>query len=123
MNNSKNKSRTVIIIRWTSRIISIILVLFLILMFVGSFFDPKQSNTPSTHELISFVFFPVGLCVGLLLAWKRELLGGIIAIISMIAFSLTISGTIGMIIFAAPGVLFIICWYLSRAQTAPELAN
>lgn len=112
MSNTNNK--TVTIFRWIVRIISIIIVLFLILMFVGSLFNPKQSNTPSTHELISFIFFPIGLCVGLLIAWKWELIGGIIAIVSMIIFSLIIQSTLGWIIFAIPGVLFIICWYLSR---------
>ena len=114
IDSSKNKNRTVTIIRWIARVCSIVLVLFLLLMVVGSFFDPKSGNPATPRETLGLIFFPFGLCFGLLLAWKWELMGGIIAIVSMIAFSLTIPGSFGATVIATPGVLFLICWYLSR---------
>ena len=38
----------------------------------------------SVKDGIAFTFFPIGTIIGLGLAWKWELLGGLVAVISMV---------------------------------------
>ena len=59
-----------------------------------------------------FVFVYFG---GLILAWKWEGLGGLIAIGCAIAFSVTIQEySLLIVLMAAPALLFLVCWLLSR---------
>jgi hypothetical protein len=63
--------RGVTVIRWIARIWSIASIGFVLLMFVGSAiaegFDPAQF-TP--RDLIGLFFFPFGVCLGMILAWR-----------------------------------------------------
>ena len=68
-------------------------------------------------ELISFAFFPVGVMTGLLVAWKKELIGGLITVVSLIAFHLITKeyAFLGWIdILALPGFLYVIYGWMIR---------
>ena len=116
MNVPKTKNLTIPVIRWIARISSIVIVVFLLLMFIGEALSPNhQSATIKSRETLGLHFFPIGLCLGLILAWKWEKAGGIIAIASMVAFQLTITDApLWMLGLATPGLLFIISWISSR---------
>jgi hypothetical protein len=116
MNNPETEILTITIIRRIARISSIVIVAFLLLMFVGQAIAPtQQSSSMTSPEALGLLFFPIGLCLGLILAWKWEKAGGIIAIASMGAFQLTIKDApLWMLGLAAPGLLFIACWISSR---------
>jgi membrane protease YdiL (CAAX protease family) len=118
MDESKNRNRSILLIRWIARISSIVIVAFLLLMLVGEALSPtQQSSSTTSRETFGLLFFPIGLCLGLILAWKWEKAGGIIAIASMVAFHLTIKDApLWMLGFAVPGLLFIACWISSRGQ-------
>lgn len=118
------KNMTVIILRWITRIWSYIVVTFIVL-FVGAHFFESGSGIGSMgiEDGIAFTFFPIGLTVGLIIAWWKEGLGGIIATGSIIAFHLAMlffGGNPDFVLFiellAVPGPLFIICWLLSRKK-------
>ena len=123
MNESKNQNRFVTIIRWIARIWSILSLAFLLLFFGASIFSSIGTATFVFKDVLQFVFFPIGLAIGLILAWKWEGLGGIIAIASIIAFHLQMLVVHGKPDFGlffelltAPGILFILYWILSRKR-------
>ena len=110
-------------IRWTARIWSIVSIGLVLAFLVGEGFDPAKFKAT---EWLGFLFFPVGISVGMILAWWREGFGGIITVVSLLTFyiiNLATTGTLpkgwAWLVFAAPGFLFLVCWYWSRkAKTA-----
>jgi hypothetical protein len=115
-----SKNLTLTILRWITRFWSYIVVAF-ILLFVGAHIFGDGIGKMSLSDAIAFTFFPVGLTIGLIIAWWKESIGGIVATISIIAFHLTMLFNHGNLDFvfliemlAVPGPLFIICWLLSR---------
>ena len=112
-------------IKWIARIWSILSLVFLLLFFGASIISSGGTATFAFKDVLQFVFFPIGLTIGLIIAWKREGLGGIIAIVSIIGFHLQMLVTHGkpdFVLFiellAAPGILFILYWILSRKRVA-----
>lgn len=123
MNDSRGKNPTVTIIRRIARILSVISVAFLLIMVVPQLFSSQQSRPLTFGETVGLFFFPFGVCVGLIIAWKWEGLGGIIAVGSVICFHvimLITGGSLDINPFieglAVPGVLFLISWFLSHGR-------
>lgn len=120
MTDVEKRNKVAITIKWIARIWSILSLAFLLLFFGASIFSSGGADTFVFKDLFQFVFFPIGLTIGLIIAWKREGLGGIIAIGSIIGFHLQMLVTHGkpdFVLFiellAAPGILFILYWILS----------
>ena len=70
----------------------------------------------TVRELLLFVFFPLGFCVGMVVAWWREGLGGGITVGSLAAFYLAdrlVSSSYprgwAFAALALPGFLFLLC--------------
>ncbi len=115
-------SITTLTIRWMARAWSLASVGFVLLMFIGSGlaegFNPAQF-TP--RDWVGLSFFPFGVCLGIVMAWRWEGLGGSITVGSLMAFYAALwvmssrfpDGPYFALV-AAPGVLFLICWLLSR---------
>lgn len=111
-----------LILLWLARIGSLFSIALLLLFFVGGHFNPAHI---AWKEWVGLIFFPVGVVLGLVIAWKKEALGGFISILSVSAFylvyGLILSGNIaqGMAfgMFAAPGAFFLIHWLLSHQPT------
>lgn len=110
------------IVLWIGRIWGSISLLFLFFM-VGTHVIEALSDAEgikgfnSTSEMISFLFFPVSIMIGLSLAWKWEGLGGLITIIGIICFhvmrpDLILDPMIDGL--AVPGLLFIVYWLMSE---------
>jgi len=66
----------------------------------------------TTSEAVAFLFFPVGVVVGFVVAWRRELAGGLVTVGSLTLFYLYqfVWGSgrpLGpyFLLFAAPGFL------------------
>lgn len=126
-----SKNLTLTILRWIARIWSYIVVAFILMFVIGYLFESGSeagTGSMSTGEAIAFAFFPIGLTLGLIIAWWKEGFGGIIAIGSIIAFHLTMlfaHGEPEFILFidltAVPGTLFIIYWILSKKEEKEKL--
>ena len=123
MNGVEKRNKVAIIIKWIARIWSILSLAFLLLFFGAHIFSSGGTDTFAFKDLFQFVFFPIGLTIGLIIAWKREGLGGIIAIASIIGFHLQMlvkhwKPDFGIFfeLLAAPGILFILYWILSRKR-------
>jgi len=111
------------IVRWTARAWSIVTILFVMGFLIGEGFSPEHFQLV---EWLGFLFFPFGICLGLIVAWWKEGLGAIIIISSLFAFYLIHFVTTGTFpkgwawaVFAAPGFLFALCWYRSCKVVSP----
>ena len=110
--------RLVSALRWTARVWSVASVGLVLAFIVG------EGNNPSgPNEWLGFLLFPVGISVGMILAWWKEGLGGSITVGSLLAFyvvRLTTAGTFpkgwAWLAFAAPGFLFLLSSHVSRRR-------
>ncbi|HEY60461.1 MAG TPA: hypothetical protein G4N92_07255 [Anaerolineae bacterium] len=108
------------VMRWIARIWSIASILFILVMFIGSLFS-GDSSIFSLRDVIGLFFFPIGVFVGLVLAWRWEGIGGVITVASFFAFYLTLWSFDGRLprgpyfaLTAAPGLLFLVNWCLTK---------
>ena len=108
--------RWILALRWTARIWSVASVALVLAFIVGEGFDPSGLN-----EWLGALLFPIGISVGMILAWWKEGLGGSITVGSLLAFYVVHLATAGTfpkgwpwLAFAAPGFLFLLVSYLSR---------
>jgi len=125
MNETRTSAkRPVTVIRWIARLWSIASVGFVLLMFIGSGlaegFNPAQF---AFRDLVGLFFFPFGVCLGMIVAWRWEGLGGGITVGSLLAFYAALRVMGGRFprgpyfaLVAAPGILFLVCWLLSRGR-------
>jgi len=79
----------------------------------------------TARDVVMFVFFPVGVCLGMPVAWQWEGLGGGITVASLAAFYLVdrlwssvFPRGFAFLVLASPGFLFILCWLWARS--APQ---
>jgi hypothetical protein len=110
-------------LRWSARVLGT-LAMGVVLLF--AFGEGLNLSHFTARELVLFLFFPLGVCLGLALAWRWEGLGGGIAVASIAAFylvhRLTSSGFprgFAFAAFAAPGFLFLLCWLWTRLTAKP----
>ena len=83
---------------------------------VGEGFNPSGLN-----EWLGVLFFPIGISIGMILAWWKEALGGSITVGSLLAFYVVHFVTAGTLprgwawlVFAAPGFLFLFSSLVTR---------
>lgn len=108
------------VIELLARVGSIASITLLLMLFVGEGLHPSRV---STSEWVGLFFFPVGIVVGMIIAWWKESLGAAITLGSLMAFYLVygyfmrnhISGWV-FIVFASPGFLFLLHWLFSGAD-------
>lgn len=118
------------IIRWTARIIGTVLVIACLIIFVAYVIDGAQKSGPglATFNIFLFTILGIGLASLILALWK-EGLGGIISLMSFIAFNILAavnpvegSGYVFMLlIFLAPSILYILYWWLKRNSLNKEI--
>jgi hypothetical protein len=106
------------IIELLARISSIASITFLILLFLGEALHPSEI---SPREWAGLLFFPIGVMVGLMVAWWKEGLGSAVTLGSLLAFYLVYGyllrnhiGGWAFIAFASPGLLFLVHWLLQN---------
>jgi len=113
--NSKNSIK---IPRIIARALSAIIVGFALVMFIGESMQSAKmgSSTPMTlNTILQLTIFGIGL-LGLVLAWKWELIGGILSLLAFIAlFIVNPSALVMIFIFPANAILFIFVGYRSKA--------
>lgn len=109
------KGRTVI--RWIARVWSVASIGFILLILAGELFSPHAPPPTALRDLLGLFFFPFGTCVGMVLAWRWEGLGGAITVGSLLAFYATLYIADGQfprglffLLVAAPGLLFLLSW-------------
>ena len=105
-------------IAWFARVASVVSVGTILLFMIGEGFKPLKITFT---EWIGLLFFPFGISLGMILAWWKERLGGIVTIGSFLMFytvNYLISGRFpsgwAFLLFALPGILFLASSYQKR---------
>ncbi len=96
-------------IRWAARTWSIATIALVLGFIVG-----EGVNLSGTTQLIGFFLFPVGICAGMIVSWRKAILGGAITVGCLLGFYLLTFVTVhsfpkgwAYIAFAFPGFLFL----------------
>lgn len=123
MTETTENRRWVTVLRWAARLWSLALLgFFVLVIFIP---DPSLVGPVPVSEQVELGLYGVAL-LGLLLAWRWEALGALIALAGVlgqdIAFRLFRgywfhsmgASLVLMLAFIVPAVLFLLCWYLSR---------
>ena len=119
-------------IRWIARVVGTLLVLFTLFMVIGEIIDKYGKTALETFnilQIITFIFWFLGLA-GLILAWWKEGAGGIFSFICTVIFLILVkvnaivnpeaSFMVILFIFLIPSVLFIIYWWLTKKTAHNE---
>ena len=97
--------------RWIARGLSLVSIALLVLFVVGELPTPGRV---AARELVGLAFFPLGVVVGMIVAWRREGLGAAIGLSSLACFygvyGLALRGSAALgwwfVIFSSPLGLF-----------------
>lgn len=103
-----------------ARVGSIASITLLLMLFFGEGLHPSKI---SLNEWAGLLFFPIGVVIGMTIAWWKEGVGSVIAVASLIGFYLVwgylLRNHIGgwwFLVFASPGFLFLLHWLLSGGK-------
>ena len=114
------------VMRWIGRVWSILSILFVLVFAIGESMG-SSGPRPGLHEWVGLALWPIGVCLGLALAWYREELGGILALGFLMAFyvwNLLRSGHLPRgpycFLVAAPGLFFLMAGLLSHRSAVRE---
>ena len=116
------------VIRWTGRVLTLFSVAFILLFFFGEA-DFTQTPRLSGQEMVSLLFFPLGMILGNVLGWWREGLGAVITLASLCIFyvlDLVFTGTFPsgpyFALLASPSLFYALYWILSRSRASQAAA-
>lgn len=108
------------IIELLARVGSIASITLLLMLFLGEGFHPSEI---SKNEWAGLLFFPIGIVIGMVVAWWKEGVGSVVTVGSLLGFYLVwgylMRNHIGgwwFLIFAFPGFLFLLHWLLGGAE-------
>ena len=115
--------------RWVARTTAVLAILFVLLFLVGEGLT-VNGVWPTPDEWIGLLFFPFGMVLGYILAFSWERAGGLLGVISFVAFYLWNYYARGRFptgiyfpLLAVPGVLFLICsWWPQADERQPRIA-
>lgn len=118
---NRNDERTIeLALHWGARVLSLVSTLVIVLIFVGDRFEISRVDV---REWVGLLLFPLGVIVGFAVAWWKEGIGGAITIACLLGFylvyGLALNGRINQgwafVVFASPGLLFLLSWLRSRS--------
>jgi peptidoglycan/LPS O-acetylase OafA/YrhL len=109
-----NEPTYLFVLRWIARLLSVASLGFILLFVVVG--EGSSWASVRAQDLVGLAFFPFGLMLGLVLGWRREMSGGIVAVGSIALFYLVYGLAINQAIFqgwwflvlSIPGWLFLL---------------
>jgi len=109
--------------RLIARIMSAIIVGFALIMFIGETMESAKKVSPepmTLYTMLQLILFGIGL-LGLAIAWKWEMAGGIISLLAFILLFIVNPAALllPMFIFPANAILFIGVAYRSKEFKTP----
>lgn len=116
----KTQCSAAVIVRWAARVSS------LLAAGIIAVFATSGGDAPTAAEWTALAFFPVGVLVGMFVAWKREIPGAIISLGSLgifygymfatSSFGVNTRYVGSFAMFAIPAVLFLATGLLARRE-------
>jgi hypothetical protein len=106
-------------IRWFTRTMSSLLVLFVLLMFIGYAIDPQDTGKITLTEIPLFIGV-IAMLLGIIIAWFREgvgallIFGGFLLFFAQEVIQNKNFDVWILVIFPFIGLLFLFCWWQSR---------
>ena len=108
------------IIELLARVGSIASITLLLMLFQAEALNPSEITN---RRWLGLVFFPIGVMLGLIIAWWKEGLGVSVTLLSLLAFYLVygyllryhIAGW-AFVLFASPSLLFLVHWLFYRSD-------
>ena len=108
------------VIELLARVGSVVSITLLLLLFQAEAFHPSEI---APREWFGLAFFPIGVVVGMVIAWWKEGVGAVVTLASLLGFYLVygyllryhIAGW-AFVLFASPGFLFLLHWMLYRPE-------
>jgi hypothetical protein len=127
MLNERTDGLPLAVIELIARVGSIASITFLALIFFGEgSFRPSEI---SRNEWIGLAFFPIGVVLGMIIAWWKEGVGSVLTVGSLIGFYVVYGylfrnhiGGWWFIVFASPGFLFLLHWFVNSANPRHALS-
>lgn len=121
MRNQKYIRKSIL---WMARIWGSLIIVFIMVFLIAHILEkePSGEGISGTKELITFICFPILTIIGLLLAYKREGLGGLVASLALIT-AMSLNSIIDLkfvFLIFPPGVLYLVYWYLNRKDKQIE---
>jgi hypothetical protein len=108
------------VIELLARVGSIASVTLLLLLFTSEAFHPAEI---SPREWVGLFFFPIGVTIGMVIAWWKEGLGATVTLGSLVGFYVVYGYLFGshirgfwFLVFASPGFLFMLHWLFLRTE-------
>lgn len=104
--------------RWSGRILSLLSIGLISLFVIG---EPPWLWRLSEFEALLLLCFPITVVVGLIVAWWREGVGALVAVLGVVAFYVVHLSGSGewprgpwFFLFASPAAFSLISWALRR---------
>jgi hypothetical protein len=109
------------VVGWVARVLSALGVGMILIFMIGEGFNPAYMTA---REMLLSLFFPVGVCIGMIVGWFREGLGGALTALSLALFCVVhyaqrgrFPGGIEFLLFSSGGLMFLVSWLYSRFRT------
>jgi len=114
------------VLRWTARIWGVASTLLLMAFAFGG----RENLHFTAATAFAFALFPCGVVAGFVIAWWRELVGGLITVSSLILFYLVLfswSGRVPLgpyfLLFAAPGFIHMVSALMARRRALSAMTG
>ena len=122
--------RSLRVVLWVARISGAAIVgLMVCIGIVGALKNPPEPG-PTAAEWIRLAFFPIGVCLGYVVAWRWHLLGGFVSVACLAAFFIAhaVRGNVlyddpGFYVFVVPSALFIVYGFAFGRLPAAAACN
>lgn len=115
----KLNNKFYVVLRWLARIIGSLMALFILFMLVVHMFGDVEGEDgkPPIHVILFFSLW----IVGVILAWKWEVVGGGLLLLNSIVFFIVTPNAFWppnpfFNAFPVTGILFLVCWLKSRQK-------
>jgi hypothetical protein len=122
LKHGRDEGVALFVLRWLARALSLFSVGVILLFLVGEGFDPSEV---SLRQWAALVMFPGAVVGGMIVAWRREGLGGAITVTGLLAlylYSFFLNGVLPrgpyLLILSAPGFLFLLYWFVRQGTDA-----
>ena len=107
-------------LRWTLRVITLPIIAFSLIMFIGETMDSESVEPMKASEIMWLSLAGLGL-LGLAIAWIWELIGGIISLAAFAGLAIIsheVLSTVFLWVWPIIAILFIILWATSKKPVA-----